>query len=216
MSRSVATVVARTARYWYSRRAAPANRQRRTDTTPLLAAERIDLAATHTAERVPRAPSRGTAIELENTKNTGATQMAAADFLELTYPSADALQSLEAVGPGRGRPLVLIGERGQGKSHLMALLHHAFTDADATRAWLEAWSERLEDQRLAALPLRDGMHVISESLHRQRYKFLWDLCSSATRMGRRCAACGRDSATGRPRCRAPIICWNSSGASRRR
>ena len=117
----------------------------------------------------------GTAIELENTKNTGATQMAAADFLELTYPSADALQSLEAVGPDRGRPLVLIGERGQGKSHLMALLHHAFTDADATRAWLEAWSERLEDQKLAALPLRDGMHVISESLHRQRYKFLWDL-----------------------------------------
>ena len=57
----------------------------------------------------------GTAIELENTKNTGATQMAAADFLELTYPSADALQSLEAVGPDRGRPLVLIGERGQGK-----------------------------------------------------------------------------------------------------
>lgn len=117
----------------------------------------------------------GTAIELENTKNTGATQMAAADFLEITYPSADALKSLEAVGPDRGRPLVLIGERGQGKSHLMALLHHAFTDAVATRAWLEAWSERLGDEKLAALQLRDGMHVISESLHRQRYKFLWDL-----------------------------------------
>ena len=117
----------------------------------------------------------GTAIELENTRNTGATQMAAADFLEITYPSADALKSLEAVGPDRGRPLVLIGERGQGKSHLMALLHHAFTDAAATRAWLEAWSERLDDQKLAALQLRDGMHVISESLHRQRYKFLWDL-----------------------------------------
>ena len=117
----------------------------------------------------------GTAIELENTRNTGATQMAAADFLEITYPSADALKSLEAVGPDRGRPLVFIGERGQGKSHLMALLHHAFTDAAATRAWLAAWSERLGDQKLAALPLRTGMHVISESLHRQRYKFLWDL-----------------------------------------
>ena len=64
----------------------------------------------------------GTAIELENAKKTGATQMAVADFLEITYPSADALKSLEAVGPDRGRPLVLIGERGQGKSHLMALL----------------------------------------------------------------------------------------------
>ena len=117
----------------------------------------------------------GTAIELENTRNTGATQMAAADFLEITYPSADALKSLEAVRPDRGRPLVLIGERGQGKSHLMALLHHAFTDGAATRSWLQAWSERLRHPQLAALPLRDGMHVISESLHRQRYKFLWDL-----------------------------------------
>ena len=117
----------------------------------------------------------GTAIELENAKKTGATQMAATDFLEITYPSADAVKSLEAVGPDRGRPLVLIGERGQGKSHLMAVLHHAFTDAAATRAWLGTWSERLDDHKLAALPLRDGMHVISESLHRQRYKFLWDL-----------------------------------------
>ena len=117
----------------------------------------------------------GTAIELENTRNTGATQMAAADFLEITYPSADALKSLEAVRPDRGRPLVLIGERGQGKSHLMALLHHAFTDGAATRSWLQTWSERLGHPQLAALPLRDGMHVISESLHRQRYKFLWDL-----------------------------------------
>ena len=57
----------------------------------------------------------------------------------------------------------------------MALLHHAFTDPAATRVWLEAWSERLDGQKLASLPLRDGMHVISESLHRQRYKFLWDL-----------------------------------------
>ena len=118
---------------------------------------------------------KGTAIELANANHTGATQMAAADFLEITYPSADALKALEATGSGQGRPLVLIGERGQGKSHLLGLLFHGFNAPDATRRWLEAWAGRLGAPELAALPLRDGMHVISESLHRQHYKFLWDL-----------------------------------------
>src|SRR6185436_1532474 len=31
------------------------------------------------------------------------------------------------------------------------------------------------DPRIAKIGLRDGMLVIGESLHRQRYKFLWDL-----------------------------------------
>ena len=113
---------------------------------------------------------KGTAIELANANRTGATQMAAADFLEITYPSADALKALEATGSGQGRPLVLIGERGQGKSHLLGLLFHGFRAPDATRRWLEAWAGRLGAPELAALPLRDGMHVISESLHRQHYK----------------------------------------------
>ena len=118
---------------------------------------------------------KGTAIELANSSNTGATQIAAADFLEITYPSTDALSAIEAVGAGHGRPLVLIGERGQGKSHLMAMLYHAFTAADAARTWLTMWADRLGNAKLAELPLRGGMHVISESLHRQSYRFLWDL-----------------------------------------
>ena len=118
---------------------------------------------------------KGTAIELANSSNTGATQISASEFLEITYPSADALGAIEAVGPGQTRPLVLIGERGQGKSHLMAMLHHAFTDYGATRHWLKVWGDRFGNSKLAELPLRDGMQVISESLHRQNYKFLWDL-----------------------------------------
>ena len=118
---------------------------------------------------------KGTAIELANSSNSGATQVSAAEFLEITYPSADALSAIEAVTPDQGRPLVLIGARGQGKSHLMALLHHSFTDHGATRAWLETWGSRLGNSSLGAMPLREGMKVISESLHRQNYKFLWDL-----------------------------------------
>ena len=71
---------------------------------------------------------RGTAIELSNDQRTGATQIAAKQFLEITYPTHDLLKGIEAIGPKQGRPVVVMGERGLGKSHLMAALYHAVTD----------------------------------------------------------------------------------------
>ena len=118
---------------------------------------------------------KGTAIELSNDSNTGATQIAAQAFLEITYPTHDLLKGIEAVGPNQGRPVVVIGERGLGKSHLMAALYHAVNDAASTGAWLNSWSSTLGDPGIGKIALRDGMLVIGESLHRQRYKFLWDL-----------------------------------------
>ena len=118
---------------------------------------------------------KGTAIELSNDSNTGATQIAAQQFLEITYPTHDLLKGIEAVGPNQGRPVVVIGERGLGKSHLMATLYHAVNDAASTGAWLKSWASTLGDANIGKIALRDGMLVIGESLHRQRYKFLWDL-----------------------------------------
>lgn len=118
---------------------------------------------------------KGTAIELSNETNTGATQIAAKEFLEITYPTHDLLKGIKAVGPNQGRPVVVIGERGLGKSHLMAALFHAVNDTVSTAAWLNSWSTTLKDPALAKIGLRSGMTVIGESLHRQRYKFLWDL-----------------------------------------
>ncbi len=118
---------------------------------------------------------KGTAIELSNEANTGATQVSAQDFLEITYPTHDLLKGIEAVGPNQGRPVVVIGERGLGKSHLMAALFHAVNDSASTGAWLKNWSSTLGDPHIGNIQLRDGMLVIGESLHRQRYKFLWDL-----------------------------------------
>ncbi|GBQ10587.1 MULTISPECIES: helicase-related protein [Acetobacteraceae] len=83
---------------------------------------------------------KGTAIELSNDQQTGATQIAAKQFLEITYPTHDLLKGIEAVGPNKGRPVVVIGERGLGKSHLMAALYHAVTDPSSTRSWLNAWA----------------------------------------------------------------------------
>ena len=118
---------------------------------------------------------KGTAIELSNDTNTGATQIAAQSFLEITYPTHDLLKGIEAVGPDQGRPVVVIGERGLGKSHLMAALYHAVNDPASTGAWLNSWATTLGNEQIGKIALRDGMQVIGESLHRQRYKFLWDL-----------------------------------------
>ena len=118
---------------------------------------------------------KGTAIELSNGDNTGATQISAQAFLEITYPTHDLLKSIEAIGPDKGRPLAVIGERGLGKSHLMAALFHAVNDSAATGAWLRSWAANLNDPSISRIPLRSQMLVIGESLHRQRYKFLWDL-----------------------------------------
>ena len=118
---------------------------------------------------------KGTAIELSNESNTGATQIAAREFLEITYPTHDLLKGIEAVGPSQGRPVVVMGERGLGKSHLMAALFHAVHDPSSTEAWLKSWAVTLGQPEIGQIPLRSGMLVIGESLHRQRYKFLWDL-----------------------------------------
>jgi hypothetical protein len=75
---------------------------------------------------------KGTAIELATRNKTGATQIPASEFLNITYPSHDLIKALQAIGPHQDRPVVLIGERGIGKSHLMAALHHACTDPAAT------------------------------------------------------------------------------------
>jgi len=118
---------------------------------------------------------KGTAIELSNEANTGATQVSAAEFLGITYPTRDLLKAIEAAAPGQGRPIVVIGERGLGKSHLLAALYHAVSDAGATEAWLKSWAAILGEPKIGELALRKNMLVIGESLHRQRYKYLWDI-----------------------------------------
>lgn len=53
---------------------------------------------------------KGTAIELSNETNTGATQIAAKEFLRITYPTHHLLKGIEAIGPNRGQPLVICPE----------------------------------------------------------------------------------------------------------
>jgi hypothetical protein len=58
---------------------------------------------------------KGNAIELTNKNKTGATQVPALGFLKITYPTADVLKTIEAVGPNQGRPVTLKGENHEDR-----------------------------------------------------------------------------------------------------
>jgi len=75
---------------------------------------------------------RATAIELSNRQNTGWTQRKdATQLLDITYPTGDVRRALEAVSASAaGKPVVMMGQRGRGKSHIMALVHHSFGSPD--------------------------------------------------------------------------------------
>ncbi|MBP6702582.1 MAG: DUF499 domain-containing protein [Vicinamibacteria bacterium] len=118
---------------------------------------------------------RGTTIDFNNAAGTGALDIGAKDFLRITYPSIDLIKTIKSVAPGQNRAVVLIGNRGQGKSHLMAALCHLFTDPDAGEEWLGGWADRLGQPELKGVSLRSALHVIAEPLHEHRFAFLWDI-----------------------------------------
>lgn len=118
---------------------------------------------------------RGTTIDFTNDAKTGALDMDAKDFLRITYPSVDLIKTIKASAPGSNRAVVLIGDKGQGKSHLMAALCHLLRDPDAGEAWLKDWSDKLNRPELAQLGLNSARHVVAEPLHDRRFAYLWDL-----------------------------------------
>jgi len=118
---------------------------------------------------------KGTTIDFSADKPTSALHRSTAEFLSITYPSVDLLRVFEATQPDKSRPVVLLGGRGQGKSHLMAALWHTMKDPAQATKWLEDWAAKLNRPELKALKFRPGFFVIAESLHQQRFKFLWDI-----------------------------------------
>ena len=120
---------------------------------------------------------RGTAIELSNRQNTGWTQRrAATELLDITYPTGDVRRALDAVSAtSAGTPIVMMGQRGSGKSHIMALVHHAFGSPDQVEAWASSWGEKLQADKLKGLKLQRGFMPLSETLSNQEYPRLWDV-----------------------------------------
>jgi hypothetical protein len=119
---------------------------------------------------------RDTAIVFRRDDGSGALDQNSSDFLKITYPVTDLQKALVAISTARaGRPVVLIGERGRGKSHIMAVLHHSLANPGEATAWLRNWSQRLGSERLTKLVLPTGFLPITEAVHNNEYEYLWDL-----------------------------------------
>lgn len=117
----------------------------------------------------------GTTIDFKNRRGTGALDRSAKEFLNITYPSTDLLKTIEAVQPGQSRPVVIIGARGLGKSHLMAAISQMLRDPEAGESWCKEWAPTIQNDVLKKISFRSEMEVIAESMEMQNYKFLWDL-----------------------------------------
>ena len=123
---------------------------------------------------------RATAIELSNRQSSGWAQRDnPTELLEITYPTADVQRALEAVATvSAGRPVVFIGQRGRGKSHIMAVLHHAFARPGPVENWARGWGERMQSAKLRQLALSRGFLPISETMSNQEHAHLWDVIFS--------------------------------------
>jgi len=93
--------------------------------------------------------------------------------LEITYPTVDLLQALEACfSNDSSRYLVIMGERGQGKSHIMGVIHHAFKDPKIFMSWLAQWKSKLSYGPKVVTPPSNFL-VVTTALHEQGYEYLW-------------------------------------------
>ena len=118
----------------------------------------------------------GTAISLRTSDNQGAAQKSADQILRITYPTADIQTALKAISDKRsGCPIVLMGDRGRGKSHIMAVMHHAINSSDVVDGWLKDWGVKLNQNELQNFSMETGFIAISEPVHNHEYPFLWDL-----------------------------------------
>lgn len=118
----------------------------------------------------------GTAIALRTSDNQGAAQKSANDILSITYPTADVQTALKAISKKRsGCPIILMGDRGRGKSHIMAVMHHAIESPEIVETWLKEWGTNTGNDELKSFELVKGYYPISEPVHNHEYFLLWDL-----------------------------------------
>ena len=82
-----------------------------------------------------------TAIALRRADNKGAAQQSPEQILDITYPTADVQTALRNISSSRpGRPIVLMGNRGRGKSHIMAVMHHAIASPEVVEPCASSWA----------------------------------------------------------------------------
>ena len=117
-----------------------------------------------------------TIVSLRKSDGTGVADQKPKAFLEVTYPSNDVQTALFAVSQGRpNKPIVLIGERGRGKSHILGVIHHALNSPVEVEAWAHGWGSRLGVQKLKDLKLPQSYFPITEIVLNNEFPKLWEL-----------------------------------------
>ena len=118
-----------------------------------------------------------TAIALRRKDKSGVAEKSPDYILSITYPTNDVQKALRAISDrSLNRPIVLKGERGRGKSHIMGIMHHALNTPEKIEAWTNEWSENHSNMSaLRDLKIKKGYFPISEPVHNHEYKVLWDL-----------------------------------------
>lgn len=118
----------------------------------------------------------GTAIALRTSDNQGAAQKSPNHILSITYPTADVQTALKAItAKNAGHPIVLMGDRGRGKSHIMAVMHHGIQSPEIVESWLKDWGNKVGSDELKNAEMLKGYVPISEPVHNHEYPLLWDL-----------------------------------------
>jgi hypothetical protein len=118
----------------------------------------------------------GTAITLRTSDNQGAAQKSPDYILSITYPTADVQTALKAISAkNAGRPIILMGDRGRGKSHIMAVMHHGIQSSQVVESWLKDWGNKVGSDELKNAEMLKGYVPISEPVHNHEYPLLWDL-----------------------------------------
>ncbi|NOQ46595.1 MAG: DUF499 domain-containing protein, partial [Desulfobulbaceae bacterium] len=118
----------------------------------------------------------GTAISLRTSDDQGAAQKSPDYILSITYPTVDIQTALKSISSKRsGRPVVVMGDRGRGKSHILAVMHHAIGSPDIVDSWIQDWGKSLDDADMKSFEMVKGFIPISEPVHNYEYPFLWDL-----------------------------------------
>lgn len=92
------------------------------------------------------------------------TQIALQDYVDgnadrilaITYPTADVRNALWAISATQSQPVVLIGDRGRGKSHIMAVLHAAFRQPALVQDWAKGWASGKPRFRMRRAARRSG------------------------------------------------------------
>lgn len=115
---------------------------------------------------------RDITIVFRRDDKTGAIEIPPDDFFKITYPSIDLQTALNAISTP-GRPIVLLGRWGRGKSHIMAALHHALKTPAAVEKWISDWAN--EVPLLKDLQIPQGYELITSNLNDHYHECLWDL-----------------------------------------